>query len=54
MSGDLRADLRAFAAAGRKEFRLLRRYPTLFLGFLFWPIDTPKIRTSTAPTKVNM
>lgn len=41
MSGDLRADLRAFAAAGLKEFRLLRRYPTLFLGFLFWPIVLP-------------
>ena len=34
-------DLRAFAAAGLKEFRILRRYPTLFLGFLFWPIVLP-------------
>ncbi len=35
------ADLRAFWAAARKEWRLLRRYPTLFLGFLFWPIALP-------------
>jgi ABC-2 type transport system permease protein len=42
MSGaELMADLRAFAAAGRKEWRLLRRYPSLFLGFLFWPIALP-------------
>ncbi|HEY7464239.1 MAG TPA: ABC transporter permease [Candidatus Limnocylindria bacterium] len=42
MSGaELIADLRAFAAAGRKEWRLLRRYPSLFLGFLFWPIALP-------------
>jgi ABC-2 type transport system permease protein len=38
---DLRADLRAFGAAGMKEWRLLRRYPTLFVGFLFWPIALP-------------
>jgi ABC-2 type transport system permease protein len=35
------ADLRAFGAAGRKEWRLLRRYPSMFLGFLFWPIVLP-------------
>ena len=35
------ADLRAFGAAGMKEWRLLRRYPTLFVGFLFWPIALP-------------
>jgi ABC-2 type transport system permease protein len=35
------ADLRAFVAAGRKEWRLLRRYPSLFIGFLFWPIALP-------------
>lgn len=34
-------DLRALAAAGLKEWRLLRRYPTLFVGFLFWPIALP-------------
>jgi ABC-2 type transport system permease protein len=38
---DLRADLRAFAAAGKKEWRLLRRYPSMFIGFLFWPIALP-------------
>jgi hypothetical protein len=31
----LLADLRAFGAAAMKEWRLLRRYPTLFTGFLF-------------------
>jgi ABC-2 type transport system permease protein len=35
------ADLRAFGAAALKEWRLLRRYPSLFLGFLFWPIALP-------------
>ena len=35
------ADLRAFRAAALKEWRLLRRYPSLFLGFLFWPIALP-------------
>jgi ABC-2 type transport system permease protein len=35
------ADLRAFGSAGLKEWRLLRRYPTMFLGFLFWPIALP-------------
>lgn len=39
--GDVAADLRAFAAAGLKEWRILRRYPTRFLGFLFWPIVMP-------------
>jgi ABC-2 type transport system permease protein len=34
-------DLRAFGAAGMKEWRLLRRYPSMFLGFLFWPIVLP-------------
>jgi ABC-2 type transport system permease protein len=35
------ADIRAFGAAALKEWRLLRRYPSLFLGFLFWPIALP-------------
>ena len=35
------ADVRAFGAAALKEWRLLRRYPTLFVGFLFWPIALP-------------
>jgi ABC-2 type transport system permease protein len=34
-------DMRAFGAAGMKEWRLLRRYPSMFLGFLFWPIVLP-------------
>lgn len=38
---DLTADLRAFGAAVRKEWRILRRYPGLFLSFLFWPIALP-------------
>ncbi|HET6379883.1 MAG TPA: ABC transporter permease [candidate division Zixibacteria bacterium] len=37
----LAGDLRAFGAAARKEWRQLRRYPSLFLGFLFWPIALP-------------
>ncbi len=34
-------DIRAFGAAAIKEWRILRRYPHLFLGFLFWPIALP-------------
>jgi len=37
----LAADLRAFFAAGVKEIRQQRRYPTLFLGQLFWPVILP-------------
>jgi ABC-2 type transport system permease protein len=37
----LAADLRAFGAAALKEVRQQRRYPTLFLGQLFWPILLP-------------
>jgi ABC-2 type transport system permease protein len=37
----LAGDLRAFGAAALKEWRLLRRYPSLFVGFLFWPIALP-------------
>jgi ABC-2 type transport system permease protein len=37
----LEGDLRAFLAAGRKELRQQRRYPTLFLGQLFWPVLLP-------------
>ena len=37
----LAADLRAFFAAGLKEVRQQRRYPTLFLGQLFWPMLLP-------------
>jgi ABC-2 type transport system permease protein len=35
------ADIRAFFAAARKELRQQRRYPTLFLGLLFWPVALP-------------
>jgi ABC-2 type transport system permease protein len=35
------ADLRAFGAAAMKEWRILRRYPAMFIGFLFWPIAMP-------------
>lgn len=37
----LAADLRAFFAAGLKEIRQQRRYPTLFLGQIFWPVLLP-------------
>lgn len=35
------ADLRAFWAATRKEWRILRRYRGSFLSFAFWPIALP-------------
>ena len=38
---DVRADLRAFVAASRKELRILRRYPGSILSFVFWPIALP-------------
>jgi len=34
-------DMRAFWAATRKEWRLLRRYPGSLLSFVFWPIALP-------------
>jgi len=37
----LAADLRAFWAATRKEWRILRRYKGSFLSFIFWPIALP-------------
>lgn len=37
----LAADLRALVAAARKEFRTVRRYPTLILGVIFWPVLLP-------------
>ncbi|HEX7224535.1 MAG TPA: ABC transporter permease [Candidatus Limnocylindria bacterium] len=40
-AADVTADLRAFGAAARKEWRLLRRYPGTFLSFIFWPIALP-------------
>ena len=38
---DVRADLRAFGAAARKEWRILRRYKGSLLSFVFWPIALP-------------
>jgi len=35
------ADLRAFLAGTRKELRIVRRYPTLVTGLLFWPVVLP-------------
>jgi ABC-2 type transport system permease protein len=35
------ADMRAFLASTRKELRIMRRYPTLLLSVLFWPILLP-------------
>lgn len=40
-------DLRAFAAAVRKELRTVRRYPTQYLGLLFWPILLPAVYVLT-------
>jgi ABC-2 type transport system permease protein len=39
----LLADLRAFAAATRKELRVMRRYPIFFVGTLFWPVMLPAV-----------
>ena len=35
------ADARALVAAARKEIRIVRRYPTLLLSILFWPVMLP-------------
>lgn len=35
------ADLRAFVATVRKELRTARRYPTQWLGLIFWPVLLP-------------
>jgi ABC-2 type transport system permease protein len=35
------ADARAFLAAARTHLRQQRRYPTYFLGLLFWPVLLP-------------
>lgn len=37
----LTADLRAFVATVRKELRTARRYPTQWLGLIFWPVLLP-------------
>jgi ABC-2 type transport system permease protein len=36
-------DLRAFLASGRKELRILRRYPLNFIGGLFWSALLPAV-----------
>ena len=36
-------DVRAFIAAIRKELRTVRRYPTMYLGLLFWPVLLPAV-----------
>lgn len=43
MTDRLPADIRAFGAAARKELLTVRRYPTLLLGLLFWPILLPAV-----------
>jgi ABC-2 type transport system permease protein len=37
----LRDDIRAFGSAARKEWRQTRRYPTLVVSMVFWPIVLP-------------
>ncbi|HEX9494448.1 MAG TPA: ABC transporter permease [Candidatus Limnocylindria bacterium] len=39
----LAADLRALVAAGRMSLRQLRRYPTSFIGQVFWPVLLPAV-----------
>ncbi len=36
-------DMWAFGAAARKEWRLLRRYPTEFIGIVIWPLILPGV-----------
>lgn len=36
-------DLRAFGAAVHKELRVIRRYPMMLLGAVFWPILLPSV-----------
>ena len=47
MSGDRRlslaGDVRAFAAACRKELRVARRYPTQVIGTVFWSVALPGV-----------
>lgn len=37
------ADLRAFGASVRKEWRIARRYPTSYVGLVFWPVLLPAV-----------
>ena len=42
MSGSLfAADFRALGAAGLAQLRIMRRYPTAFIGQIFWPVMLP-------------
>ena len=43
MNSTWAADLRALAAAGRMSFRQIRRYPTNFIGQIFWPVLLPAV-----------
>jgi ABC-2 type transport system permease protein len=36
-------DLRAFGAAARKEWQIIRRYPTALLGIVIWPLVLPGV-----------
>jgi ABC-2 type transport system permease protein len=37
------ADLRAFVASARAQLRIMRRYPTSFIGQVFWPVMLPAV-----------
>jgi ABC-2 type transport system permease protein len=37
------ADLRAFVASARAQLRIMRRYPTAFIGQVFWPVLLPAV-----------
>lgn len=42
MSGSLAAaDLRALGASGLAQLRIMRRYPTAWIGQIFWPVMLP-------------
>jgi ABC-2 type transport system permease protein len=42
-AGYLPGDLRALRAAGLKELRTIRRYPTSLVGMIFWPVMLPAV-----------
>lgn len=37
------ADLRALVASARSQLRIMRRYPTAFIGQIFWPVMLPAV-----------
>ena len=44
MTGSLvAADLRAFVASARSQLRIMRRYPTQWIGQVFWPVLLPAV-----------